>query len=103
MKGQTKTGTITGTGAAMNFELGFTPVRVIVFNAGTAITLEWQDTMPEASGIKTLAAGTRSYVTTNGISRYAGVAGSAAKGFTLGTDSVNTAATLHYVAFGADE
>jgi hypothetical protein len=100
---QVKRGTITGTGAAINTPLGFVAGRVVLQNRNTSIAMEWTDAMPAASGHKTLAAGTKSYVTTGGISAYAGAAGVTGAGFTLGTDSINVAGNvIDYVAYSQE-
>lgn len=92
------TGTVAGTGAAINISCGFTPDYVKVFNPNDAgslwPTLEWTTGMAADSGIKTLksvdsgATGNASSnkITTGGISTYAGST-SAAPGFTIGTDA----------------
>lgn len=72
------TGKVTGTGAAINIPLGFKPKRVLIHNANSADGLDWTDTMADDKGIKTVAAGTRSYIASGGITPYAGVAGPAA-------------------------
>lgn len=92
-----KTGTVTGTGAAINVSLGFQPDYVKVFNIGDAggldATLEWVAGMASGGGVKTLRvvdSGTTGnassdYITTGGISLYAGDQNNA-EGFTIGTD-----------------
>ncbi len=72
------TGTLTATGAAMNVVLGFKPKHVLIINETTQITLEWTDTMVAGKGLKTVQAGTNSFVASGGISQYAGVAAPAA-------------------------
>lgn len=87
------TGTVKGTGAALAVEVGFKPRLVVVDNITDNIQLKHQQGMPDASGIKTVAAGTRTYVSSNGITP-------SATGFTLGTDSVNGSDdTLHWAAW----
>lgn len=93
------TGTVEGTGSAINVELGYNPDYVKCFNlddaGGLDPIMEWTSDMPDAAGMKYLktvdsgATGNAShdYVTSNGISAYAGVAASNAKGFTIGADS----------------
>lgn len=98
-KGHIAYGTIVATGAVMNFSIGFIPDRVEVFNLTSRDQLDWQSTMSQGHALKTVAAGTRTAITTLGISRFNGVEGVSAPGFTLGTDSVNTAAgVLHWRA-----
>lgn len=105
------TGTVEGTGAAINVSLGFIPSYVKVFNyddAGSIFpTVEWWDGMTDGHGLKTKsiadsgATGNLSSgkITTGGISEYAG-ADAAAKGFSIGTDAdLNVSGeTLFYVA-----
>lgn len=98
---QIKTGTVTGTGAAINVPLGFNPTFVQVLNltSATLEQLEWFSGMAEASAIKTVAGGTRTKITTLGISTYAGST-TESSGFTIGADTdVNVAAeVIAYIA-----
>ncbi len=87
------TGTVTATGAAMNIPLGFKPKKVEIHNATTGIGLLWTDTMAAAAGVKTLQAGTRSFITSNGISQYAGAVAPAALTGTLSL-TVGSAAVI---------
>ena len=105
-------GSVAGTGAALNVSLGFVPSYVKVFNPNDAGSLfpsmEWFNGMATASGFKSLksvdsgATGNASsnYVTTNGITAYAGVSGGAGAGFTIGADTdLNVSAeTVFYIA-----
>lgn len=111
MQPQVKTGSVEGTGAAINVQLGFVPDYVKCFNyddaGGLAPTIEWWNGMTNGHGLKTLktvdsgATGNASSakITANGISAYS--AADAAKGFTIGADAdLNAAAeTIFYVAF----
>jgi len=81
------TGTITGTGAALSVPVGFVPARVDVFNIATGGRLEWNNEMPNASAIKTVTAGTQTYITSNGITPVE--VSSVAQGFIIGADAVN--------------
>ena len=103
-KGHIVTGTLTGTGAAIDVQLGFVPQHVRIVNETKLSKLEWFNTMANASGIKTVTAGTISKITTGGVSPYAGAAGTAGAGFTIGTDANINAASdvIHYFAFSAD-
>jgi len=106
-------GTVEGTGAAINIELGFTPRYFKCFNlddvGGLAPTLEWFEGMPAASAIKTLKVvdnattgnASSAKITSNGISEYAGSDASAAVGITIGADTdVNVSGeTIHFIAF----
>lgn len=92
----TYAGTLAGTGAAITVDIGFRPRYVKVWNvaAGGLCTLEWTQTMPDAYGFKEVTAGTKSYITSLGITPLA-------NGFTLGADTdVNVSGeTVHFVAF----
>lgn len=103
-KGHFATGTVEGTGSAINVELGFTPAYVKLINIDGDATLEWTEDMTDGEGYKFVAAGTNAQIATGGITPYAGAEASASKGFTIGTDSdVNASAeTLMYVAFGKE-
>lgn len=81
---------VTGTGAAIDVELGFTPEAVLVFNgndAGAAAAmLLWSSNMAAASAIKFLAA-TQAKITTLGITPLTGTAGNQRRGITIGADT----------------
>lgn len=99
MQGRPFTGTVVGTGAALNVVCGFVPRRVLCFNITSRDALEWQDTMTAGHAIKTVAAGTRTAITTGGISPYTGSPGAEGQGFTIGTDGANTATNvIHFLA-----
>ena len=101
-KGQVVTGTSTGTGSAINVELGFTPVKVVIYNETDAGFYTWTNTMADGEMVKVIGAGTTTFESSGGISVYAGSAGSASKGFTIGTDTDMNGASdvLHYEAWG---
>lgn len=93
-----KVGTVTGTTAAINVPCGFAPDRVTVYNGADGSCLEWFSSMADGAAFKTIAAGTRTVISSGGISKFAGNSTSAV-GFTIGTDAqVNTATTLRYLA-----
>jgi len=102
MAKDTVTGTIAGTGAAINISLGFVPSYVKVQNISSATleSMEWWDNMPAANAIKTAGTTTvtRAKLTSNGISPYDVL--SAPDGFTIGADAdVNVATeTLVWLA-----
>ena len=105
-------GSTTGTGAAITISLGFQPDFVKIWNPNDAgslwPTLEWTSGMAADSGFKTLkvvdngATGnaTTTKITTGGITTFAGTAGSAAAGFTIGTDADINAngEVIYYIA-----
>lgn len=115
-KGHFTTGTVEGTGSAINVELGFTPSKVVIYNiddaGGKSPRMTWVRGMAAASGFKELgvvdsgitADKSLEYVTANGISTYAGSEGSAAVGFTIGADSdVNASGeTIVYEAWAEE-
>lgn len=83
------------TAAAFTITTGFTPRYVIVQNETSRDRLEWFEGMADAEAIKTVAAGTRTLITSLGITP-------AADGFTVGLDTdVNVVdEQLSWVAFG---
>ena len=91
-----KTGTQNGTGAAIAISCGFKPRYVKVFNvaAGGLVTIEATDTMAAAAAFKEITAGTKSFITSNGITI-------TDYGFTIGADAdVNVSGeAIHYIAF----
>lgn len=115
-KGHFATGSVEGTGSAINVELGFVPEYVKVFNyddAGSLFsTLEWWNGMTNGHALKTSsvadngATGNKSSekITSNGISAYAGAEAANSKGFTIGADSdVNASGeTIFYVAMAGE-
>ena len=66
--------------------------------------LEWTDDMPDAKGMKTIAAGTTAEIATLGITPYAGTVGANSLGFIIGADTdINVSAeTLMWVAISGD-
>lgn len=90
MAEQVVIGTVEGTGSAINVECGFNPDYVEIINIDSAAGFEkgeWITGMADPSAYKTVAAGTRTKLTTTGIGSYAGAAGSAALGFTINVDT----------------
>jgi hypothetical protein len=85
----------TGTVAAFTITLGFKPRHIKVANVTSGDMVEWFEGMADASGIKSVAAGTRSLITSNGITP-------TADGFTVGldTDICYTSEQLSWVAEG---
>lgn len=90
------TGTVTGTGAAINVPLGFVPDYVRVVNVTDADQIdEWFSGMTDGTSIQTnTAVAARA---SNGISAYAGSV-SVAPGFTIGSGISETAKVLRYFA-----
>jgi hypothetical protein len=97
MMGQTKVGTYTGTGAAINVQIGFVPdyLRIVNITDGD-YTMEWFNGMAAGTSIDTAAA-----VATNaadGITAYNGTRGGDGAGFTVGTDGSETGKVYRYFA-----
>jgi hypothetical protein len=96
------TGTVTGTGSAINVSLGFAPGYVKIWNVTDSKkgSLEWSSTMAAASGFKNLNDAYQAQITSNGISAYAGST-TAGVGFTIGADTDLNGASdvIHYIAF----
>lgn len=55
------------TAAAFTLDVGFTPRSVRVINLTSRHEMEWFEGMDDASALKTVAAGTRTLITSNGI------------------------------------
>lgn len=70
----------TGTAAAYAITCGFKPRFVCVQNVTSGDKMEWYEGMADASAIKTVAAGTRTIITTLGITV-------STSGFTVGLDT----------------
>lgn len=87
---------LTGTGANIDVKCGWVPAKVEVMNiTSTGLEkLEWYRGMADASAIKTVAAGTRTKITTLGITPLGdGPADAVEQGFRIGADAdVNVAA-----------
>jgi hypothetical protein len=96
---EVETGTLNGTGAAINISLGFKPSAVKVFNiadaGGLDPILEWVKGMGDGKGMKYLNIAddgstsnvSHEFLATLGISEYAGADASASPGFTIGADT----------------
>lgn len=97
MKGQIKTGTYTGTGAAIELELGFQPdyFRTINITDGNA-GLTWFSGMAAGTAIAEGAA--LASQASNGITLFAGTSGTKAAGVTVGTAGSVNAKVYRYVA-----
>lgn len=68
------------TAAAFTIELGFTPRYVVVSNVDSRDQMEWFEGMDDDSGVKTVAAGTRTLETSLAVTP-------SANGFTMGLDT----------------
>ena len=85
----------TGTVAEFDLTIGFKPRYVKVVNTTSRDMLEWFEGMDDASAVKTVAAGTRTIITTLGITPLE-------NGFTVGLDLdvVVTSEQLSWLAEG---
>lgn len=97
MKGHVKIGTYTGTGAAQNIELGFSPDYVEIVNQTDGDTIgKWFKGMTDGSAIDIQAAVAANAA--DGVSEYAGTTGATSPGFTVGTDYSENAKVYRYIA-----
>lgn len=96
-QGHVKVGTYTGTGAAINLELGFVPDWIQIWNVtdGDA-KWEWFNGMTAATALTVAAAAAG--VGSNGITAYEGTRGGDSKGLTLGTALSESAKVHRYIA-----
>ena len=85
--------TDSATAAAATFTLGFAPRHIKFVNATDRIIDEWFEGMASASSIHTVAAGTNTLETTNGIA----VSGNT---FTLTATTMVASKTFYYIAQG---
>lgn len=95
-KPQTKTGTYTGTGAAINISLGFVPDWIEVINitdGDKRFVFTQATTHVHAGGTDATAA-----VASNGISPFAGTRGGVGAGFTAGTEASVSEKVYAYIA-----
>jgi hypothetical protein len=101
-KGHIASGTVEGTGSAINVELGFTPTYVKVVNFDDPGMLEWWSGMGAAAGVKLNDTPALTKVTSNGITAYDGTQGATSQGFTIGADAdINVGSeTLFWIAYG---
>lgn len=96
-------GTYVGTGAAINISLGFIPGKLEVFNETDGDDQwTWIRGMTNGHAYQRVGAGTGTRITSNGVSEYAGVAGSAAVGVTVGSSLSESGKTFRYVAYRRD-
>lgn len=74
-------GSFIGTGAEISIRtVGFRPKRVDIFNETGDCMAFWTASMADASAMKTIAAGTTAFITSNGITPLS-------DGFKLGADT----------------
>ncbi len=96
-----KVGTYTGTGAAINIELGFIPDYVRIINATDGdISWEWFYGMGAGDAFQTAnhASAQQSLITSNGVDAYVPTDFTNNPGFTVGTSLSESAKVFYYVA-----
>lgn len=99
------TGTLPGTAAIIQIALEFSPRAVYVVNETGLATLYWTDSMADDAGLKEITAGTKSFITSGGITAKEKFERDDASpdlhGFEIGADSdVNVSAeVIHWTAW----
>jgi hypothetical protein len=89
-------GTYTGTGAAINLELGFVPSYFLTINiTDGAAGLEWFAGMDAGTAVHPF---TGASITSNGVTVYNGTRGGNAAGVTVGTTGSTDTKVFRYVA-----
>jgi hypothetical protein len=99
---EVKVGSYTGNAAAQNIELGFVPGLLMIFNItdGTNFSV-WTPALAAGAGISVVTTAGPVLDATNQVTRFDGVAGVSAPGFTVGTDLSANAKVYNYIAFRA--
>lgn len=100
-----KIGTYTGTGAAINVSLGFTPGYILIWNVTDGdSSWEWFNGLGAADALQSVnnASTQFSLITSNGIDLYAG-SSTAAEGFTVGTSLSESTKVFRYLAIGTED
>lgn len=93
-------GTYTGTGAAINIELGFVPARVEIFNETDGdVHWEWQTGMTAGHAMQIAADGTSTRITSNGVTTRSPTDFTSKQGFTVGTTLSESAKVHRYIAW----
>jgi hypothetical protein len=86
-------GSFKGTGSSISIRtVGFRPTQVKLFNVSGLCTAEWSESMADASAVKTITAGTISFITSGGITPLS-------DGFSIGADTDINVSTevVHWV------
>lgn len=92
-----KIGTYTGSGAAQNISIGFIPDYVEIMNITGVVVDEWFNGM--TAGTSFTSTGTAAIrAAPNGITAFAGTAGTAGQGFTVGVGLSTNASVYRYKA-----
>ena len=88
-------GSFTADGTAIDVPIGFAPNHVHLIGTN-GVEMTWNAALPAAYGLKRLANGTGSIVTSAGISQ---LFSDTERGFTLGADAnLNVAQVIYYTA-----
>lgn len=99
MANEVKIGSYTGTGAAINLELGWIPDYILVENATDGDeSWSWFYGMTNAHALKIASDGTKTRITSNGISAYEPADLTNAVGVTFGSALSESGDTFRYVA-----
>lgn len=97
MKGQIKTGTYTGTGAAINVQIGFVPDYLLIANITDGdYIMQWFNGMAAGTSIDTAAAVASN--SADGVTAYTGTRAGDGAGFTVGTDGSENGKVYRYFA-----
>lgn len=102
MAGEFKAGSYTGTGAAIDVQLGFTPDYVKIWNETDGDeTYEWFSGMTAGHALKSAnhASAQFSKITSNGISALSPTDYTKKKGFSVGTAVSESAKIFRYAAY----
>lgn len=105
MANSVKVGTYTGTGAAINIELGWVPDYVRVWNVTDGdVSWEWFNGLGAGDVLQNTnhASTQNSLVTSNGIDTYEPEDFTNSQGFTVGTTLSESAKVFRYVALRDD-
>lgn len=101
MAAEVKIGSYTGTGAAINIELGFIPDHLEIYNA-TDGDASWRWFAGMAAGnalaLANHASAQQSLITSNGVTAYAPANYAGKQGFTVGSAISESAKVFRYVA-----
>jgi hypothetical protein len=106
MKGMMKVGTYTGTGAAINVQLGFRPDHIEIWNITDGNQhFVWTKGMAQPSAFQTVNHDTaqQSVITSNSISLYDGTAAGNRAGFSVGTAVSTNEKVYRYLALREDD
>lgn len=98
---EVKTGTYTGTGAALSISLGFVPQHIAIANVTDGdISWEWYQGMADGTALQTTnhASAQKSVLSAGGVSAFPGEPFVAAPGFSIGAALSEDGKTFSYRA-----